>query len=99
MLKNKLITFKFFKFIQSGFYIDFIIKKLIEIPLRNILIYSSIFFGEKYIIEFFTKKIIDKFTFNNNNILFNFSEIKYFTQIIYIFSALLLITIFILILI
>ena len=56
MLRNKLINFKFFKFVQSGFYMDFIFKKLSEMFIRNIFIYSSLFFGEKYMIEYLTKK-------------------------------------------
>lgn len=97
MLKNKLITFKFFKFVQSGFYIDFIFKKISEIFVRNIFIYSSIFFGEKYMIEYLTKKTIDGFIFNNNRLNFlNLIESKYFFQIIALVIYMLFITIFIL---
>ena len=39
MLKNKLITFKFFRFIQSGLYLDFILKNISEIFIRNVFIY------------------------------------------------------------
>jgi hypothetical protein len=51
---------------QSGFYIDFFFKKIIEIFIRNIFIYASLFFGEKYMIEYITKKTIDAFIFNSN---------------------------------
>ena len=97
MLKNKLISFKFFRFVQTGFYFDFIFKKIIEIFMRNILIYSSIFFGEKYMIEFITKKTIDSFLFNSNKKnIFNFLEFKYFIQIISVLLYFIFITIFIL---
>lgn len=97
MLKNKLILFKFFKFVQSGFYIDFIFKKLSEIFIRNIFIYSSTFFGEKFMIEYLTKKTIDSFIFNSNKFNFlNLIESKYFLQIITLIIYLFFITIFIL---
>ncbi len=96
MLKNSLIKFKFFKFVQSGFYIDFIIKKISEMFIRNIFIYSSIFFGEKFMIEYLTKKTIDSFIFNSNRFnLLNLIESKYFLQIISIIIYLFFITIFI----
>ena len=98
MLKNNLIKFKFFRFVQSGFYLDFIIKKISEIFIRNFFIYTSIFFGEKFIIEFFTKKIIDSFIFNSNkkNIMI-LLESNYFIQIISFIFYIIFITIFILI--
>ena len=52
--------------IQSGFYLDYIFKKNAEVFLRNVFIYSALFFGEKYMIEQLTKKVIDSFIFNNN---------------------------------
>lgn len=97
MLKNRLILFKFFRFVQSGFYIDFIFKKISEMFIRNIFIYSSVFFGEKFMIEYLTKKTIDSFVFNSNK--FNFLiliESKYFLQIISLIIYLFFITIFIL---
>jgi len=98
VLKNNLIKFKFFRFVQSGFYLDFIIKKISEIFIRNFFIYTSIFFGEKFIIEFFTKKIIDSFIFNSNkkNIMI-LLESNYFIQIISFIFYIIFITIFILI--
>jgi len=51
---------------QSGFYFDFFLKKLAEIFIRNIFVYAALFFGEKYMIEHITKKIIDNFIFNSN---------------------------------
>jgi len=96
MLKNNLILFKFFRFVQSGFYLDFILKKISEIFIRNVFIYSSVFFGEKFMIEYITKKTIDSFIFNSNRIsYFNFTEFKYFTQILTIIIYLIFISMFI----
>ncbi len=67
MLHSKLFTFQFYIFSQNGFYLDFFFKKINEILLRNFLIYSAQFFGEKYLIEFFTK------------LIFNFFFFKFFT--------------------
>ena len=55
---------------QSGFYFDFFLKKVGEIFLKNVFIYSALFFGEKYIIEVLTKKIIDNYIFFNNSNLY-----------------------------
>lgn len=54
--KSNLLKFNTKKFIQSGFYLDFFFKKNLEVFIRNLLIYSSQFFGEKYIIEVLVKK-------------------------------------------
>jgi len=54
---------------QSGFYVDFILKKFAEIFIRNVFVYASLFFGEKYMIEHLTKKIVDSFIFNSNRFL------------------------------
>lgn len=53
-------------FSQTGMYFDFIIKQILEYIVRNLLIYTSLFFGEKYVIEYLTKKTIDSFVFNTN---------------------------------
>jgi hypothetical protein len=42
------------------------LKKLAEIFIRNIFIYASLFFGEKYMIEHLTKKVVDSFIFRSN---------------------------------
>lgn len=95
MLKNKLIRFKFLKFLQAGMYIDFIFKKFFEVFLRNIVIYSSLFFGEKYVIEVFTKKLIDSLIFNTNKFnIFNYNESKYFIQIILVINILVFILVY-----
>lgn len=73
MLKLFIFKYDFFKFIQSGFYLDFIIKKISETFVKNYFIYSSHYFGEKYVIEYITKKIIESWVFNSNKNFFFFS--------------------------
>lgn len=55
--------------IKSGFYFDFFLKKTLEVFVRNFLIYSALFFGEKFLIEVLTKKILTKFVSNTNKIV------------------------------
>lgn len=62
------MKFRFFRFSQSGMYVDFIMKQFIEYIVRNLFVYTALFFGEKYIIEYWTKKMIDSFVFNSNRI-------------------------------
>ena len=54
---------------QSGFYFDFFLKKCTDIFIRNFFIYAALFFGEKYLIENITKKIIDNFLFYSNKVI------------------------------
>jgi hypothetical protein len=61
MLNFFLLKKKSFNFFQSGLYFDFFLKKNAEMFARNVFIYTGIFFCEKFIIEFLTKKIIDNF--------------------------------------
>lgn len=56
---------------QSGMYLDYIAKKLGEMFTRNVFIYSSLFFGEKFIVEFISKKAIDNVTTYFNSNLYN----------------------------
>lgn len=84
MLKNSIFNFKFFRFIQTGLYLDFFFKKIVEIFVKNYLVLTAQFFGEKYVIEYFTKKIIDSWFFNNNKIfgLFELTNSSFFVQFI-----------------
>ncbi len=93
MLKNYFIKYYNFRFIQTGFLLDFFIKKISEIFIRNIFIYSSLLFGEKYIIEYITRKFINNILYNLNKDSFNSTNyIKFFLEIfIIIFSILFLI--------
>ena len=88
MLNFFLFTNRFLKFVQSGAYLDFFFKKVIEIYLRNVFIYTSQFFGEKYFIEVLTKKIIDKAVFNSNK-YFNLYSLEYSTFLLQAVSFLL----------
>jgi uncharacterized protein involved in cysteine biosynthesis len=54
---------------QSGFYIDFILKKLAEVFIRNVFINAALFLGEKYMIEYITKKTVDSLIFNSNKFI------------------------------
>lgn len=79
---------------QSGFYFDFFLKKLAEIFIRNIFVYAALFFGEKYMIEHITKKIIDNFIFNSNKFIgwtfLNYMWFFYFSLSIIFYSLLFL---------
>jgi hypothetical protein len=86
MLYNFFISWKFQRFCQSGCYFDFFYKKLSDVFVRNVFIYTSQFFAEKYMIEVLTKKVIDKSIFNVNKV-FGFTKLYYFNffiQLIYI---------------
>jgi len=61
MLNCFLVKFRFWRAAQSGFFLDFFIKKSIEWYIRNLLIYTAQFFGEKYFIENLTKKFFEFF--------------------------------------
>jgi hypothetical protein len=84
MLKSFLFTFKFHRFCQSGLYLDFFIKKLSEIFVRNVFIYGALFFGEKYMIELLTKKIFNIFvlTFNKKFSFFKLSYSMFFINVL-----------------
>ena len=67
MLRNFFFSYNFFRFCQSGCYLDFFLKKLSEVFVRNIFVYGAQFFGEKYMIEIITKKIFHNFIKYQNN--------------------------------
>ena len=79
------MSFSFFRFSQTGMFIDFIFKQIVEYFLRNLFIYTALFFGEKYVIEYLTKKTIDSFVFNSNK-LFSGSDLS-FHNFFYITSS------------
>lgn len=101
MLSNIFIKFSFTRFCQSGCYFDFFYKKLAEVFVKNIFVYTSQFFGEKYMIEVFTKKIIDKSIFTINKHLgwtklrYTVFFVQFITTLFYILAILNLICIFI----
>ena len=69
LLYTFFLTHKFKQAVQSGFYIDFFLKKNLEVFVRNVLVYSAQFMCEKYLIEFFTKKIFVNLIFYFNKFL------------------------------
>jgi len=83
MLKCFFFDFTFVRFSQSGFFFDFFYKKITEVFVRNVLIYAAQFFGEKYVIEYMTKKIFDKIIFSSNKFVFlsNLKPSYFFYQI------------------
>lgn len=74
-----------FNFFQSGLYFDFIFKKIAELFVRNLLVYTGIFFCEKYLIEFFTKKYLDSFLFFSKILVYPiFFYESFFSQVTFI---------------
>ena len=67
---------RFFLNMQSGFYIDFFLKKIAEVFIRNILLYTALIFGEKYVIEVLTKKLIESAILKLNK-LFGWTNYNY----------------------
>jgi len=69
---------------QSGLYLDFFLKKLVELFVKNYLVYAAQFLGEKYMVEFLTKKIIDSSVINVNKVmsLVNLFYSNYFIQLL-----------------
>ena len=65
MKKFFFFIFKHKKNIKNGLNIDYFLKKKLNYFLKNTLIWFSLFFLEKYIIEFLPKNIIpSSFLFN-----------------------------------
>ena len=76
MLRFFFFNFNFFKFCQTGCYVDFFLKKIIEIFVKNFFVFTSLYFGEKYMIEVLTKKVISKMIYISNSYL-NISTLPY----------------------
>ncbi len=83
MLNFYFFNWTFFKFCQNGLYFDYFIKKSLEILVKNVFIYSAIFFGEKFIIEYFTKKVIESYIFYGNQ---NFNFFIFYHSFFFIFN-------------
>lgn len=96
MMFNFLTTFKFHRFCQSGLYFDYFFKKITEAFIRNFLIYTAQFFGEKFMIEYWTKLIVSNTVFNLNGFI-SWTSLSYkwfFLQLItFIIYSLLLVNI------
>ena len=56
---------------------DFFIKKVGEVFVKNFLVYTSNYFGEKYFIEVLTRKLIDNLVFKQNK-LFGWTTLHFF---------------------
>jgi len=87
MLKFNVFNFRFYRFIQNGLFVDYYLKKIVEIFVRNIFVYTSQFFGEKYIVEYLTKKVVSNVTFQSSKLLefIKFSYFVYFIQLLSFF--------------
>ena len=92
MLKFPQKKTKWFGKAQSGFYIDFFLKKICDLFIRNIFIFSAVFFGEKYIVEKLTRKVVDVLLFKSNKII-GFTILN-FRLFMYMFITFLLYSIF-----
>lgn len=69
---------------QSGCYVDYLIKQLAEMVVRNVFVYAALFFGEKFIVEFCSKKVIDNLITDINTHLLNrqYNNRQFFTNLI-----------------
>lgn len=90
MLFCFLLNNRFILLIQSGFYMDFFFKKLCEVFVKNVFIYTALFFGEKYFIEVLTKKIIDRYIFSSSKFFtihtLSFSAFFHLTTLTFFYS-------------
>lgn len=60
MLKVFFFQRRIINFFKSGLYLDYFFKKIVESLVKNVGIYTSIFFCEKFIIEYFTKTFLKR---------------------------------------
>lgn len=67
-------------------YGDFIIKQLVEYVTKYLFILTALFFGEKYIIEYVTKKTVDSFIYYANATS-NLSKLSYMSFFYIILSS------------
>mgnify|MGYP007108022093 CR=1 FL=1 len=84
MLHSFIFKKNFIRAVKCGFYMDFFYKKFCEVFVRNGLIYSSYIFGEKYMVEFVTKLVVDKIitSFNTFQDATQADRIKLFFQVL-----------------
>jgi hypothetical protein len=70
-----------------GFLFDFFIKKILEFFIKHIFVYLSLFFAEKFLIEYITKKNIELIIFflNKNHNFFYFTFLNFFFTTITLF--------------
>lgn len=77
MLSAIWLKFNFHISAQSGFYIDYLYKRIGEIFVRLCFIYMAQFFGEKFMIEVWTKKFFF-FSTQYFNRFTNITKLNYF---------------------
>jgi hypothetical protein len=97
MLGSFMFDSRFTSFCQSGWLVDFFLKKCAEVFVRNIFIYTSLFFSEKYIIEGLTKRIVDVYLSNTNRWFnfINFTHVNFFLNFLgFFFYSLTLLNLF-----
>lgn len=86
MLYSYILKYRYVMFVQSGLYVDFFIKKVGEVFIKNFMVLTPLFFGEKYLIEVLTKKIVENFLFRFNKFI-GLSSLTFF-NFFYIFLIL-----------
>lgn len=77
MLSAIWLNFNFHISAQSGFYLDYLYKRIAEIFVRLIFVYMSQFVGEKFMIEVWTKKFFFVSIQYFNNFI-NVTKLNYF---------------------
>ena len=77
--------------IKSGFFIDFITKKIAESFVRNVFISGGYIFGEKYIIEHITKGAADRLILLVRNTYSNILDSNKYTVYFFLLSSLYLV--------
>jgi len=77
MLYSHMFKPKYIMFLQSGLYFDFFIKKVGETFIKNFMVLTPLFFGEKYLIEVLTKKIVENFLIRFNKFV-GLSSLSFF---------------------
>lgn len=87
MLYSHMFKPKYIMFLQSGLYFDFFIKKVGETFIKNFMVLTPLFFGEKYLIEVLTKKIVENFLIRFNKFV-GLSSLSFFNFFLYIFYTL-----------
>lgn len=92
MLKWRLFKWSYTRYILSGLFVDFFIKKCVEVYIKNFLIYGAQFFAEKYMIEHLTKKIFN-FSINLWNTSFSINSLSYYYYFIQLLSVVLYVNI------
>ena len=101
MLKFPQKRFKWSGRAQSGFYFDYMFKKLGEVFIRNVFVFAALFLGEKYMIEHLTKKLIDNFVFNSNRFIgwtsLNFMSFFYLLLVLVLYLLVLINLIYLLV--